>query len=234
MASDTPPAADAPAFEHLDYMGVDAQKWAQQFINTFRGEVVSDNGHVASVDAGLMIGWFANAIEAGHSQALQRGISVLAVQVNDTAHAKGWWGGETKRLFDGVLMLIVSEAAEALEEWRNNKKEDEGYFSIPAYRPDLTIYPQQDLRDRIFTMERDNVSKLVTMRYMEENFTDDEQALLIQTGFLKPEGIPSELADIVIRVFDAAVEYGIDIEEEIISKMAYNATRATRHGGKRS
>ena len=48
----------------------------------------------------------------------------------------------------------------------------------------------------------------------------------------KPEGLPSELADIVIRVFDDARSWNIDLVAAIRRKMAHNATRAQRHGGK--
>ena len=48
----------------------------------------------------------------------------------------------------------------------------------------------------------------------------------------KPEGVPSELADIVIRVADMCGLYGIDLESAIIEKMQYNKTRPYRHGGK--
>lgn len=49
----------------------------------------------------------------------------------------------------------------------------------------------------------------------------------------KPEGFPSELADVVIRTVDLSEALGIDLEAEILKKMAYNSTRPHLHGGKK-
>jgi NTP pyrophosphatase (non-canonical NTP hydrolase) len=49
----------------------------------------------------------------------------------------------------------------------------------------------------------------------------------------KPEGVPIELADIVIRVFDTCGLYGIDIASAIADKMHYNTTRSHKHGNRR-
>lgn len=48
----------------------------------------------------------------------------------------------------------------------------------------------------------------------------------------KPEGIPVELADCVIRIFDFCGLYGIDLEEALKIKMFYNKSRPYRHGNK--
>lgn len=77
------------------------------------------------------------------------------------------------------LMLIVSEAAEAVEDVRNN-----------LFAPCTNA----------------------------------------QTG--KPEGLPSELADIVIRTLDLADMLGIDMTRALEEKHSYNLGRAHRHGGK--
>lgn len=79
------------------------------------------------------------------------------------------------------LMLIVSEAAEALEELRK----PQGPVNVNRYEDDG-----------------------------------------------KPLGVPSELADIVIRVFDYAVSRNIDIAAAIAEKMAYNDKRPHMHGKK--
>jgi hypothetical protein len=49
----------------------------------------------------------------------------------------------------------------------------------------------------------------------------------------KPCGIPIELVDVIIRIFDAAGVYGIDLDDAYRVKTAYNRTRPYRHGGRR-
>ncbi len=49
----------------------------------------------------------------------------------------------------------------------------------------------------------------------------------------KPEGIPIELADCIIRILDYCGKVGINIEEAISFKHEYNKTRPYRHGGKK-
>lgn len=44
--------------------------------------------------------------------------------------------------------------------------------------------------------------------------------------------LEEELADIVIRALDTAVDNGVDIEEAVRIKNAFNRTREKRHGGK--
>src|SRR5574342_35729 len=48
----------------------------------------------------------------------------------------------------------------------------------------------------------------------------------------KPEGIPIELADVVIRILHFSDKYGIDLNSAIDQKMEYNQTRPYKHGGK--
>jgi NTP pyrophosphatase (non-canonical NTP hydrolase) len=48
----------------------------------------------------------------------------------------------------------------------------------------------------------------------------------------KPEGLASELADIVIRVLDLSGYIGIYLEDYILEKHKYNKDRSYRHGGK--
>jgi len=48
----------------------------------------------------------------------------------------------------------------------------------------------------------------------------------------KPEGVPAELADVVIRIADMCGYWGINLEKALIEKLAFNKSRPHRHGGK--
>ena len=51
-------------------------------------------------------------------------------------------------------------------------------------------------------------------------------------GPQKPEGVPIELADLLIRLLDTCEYYNIDLIGAVLEKMQYNETRSYRHGGK--
>lgn len=48
----------------------------------------------------------------------------------------------------------------------------------------------------------------------------------------KPEGVPIEFSDVVIRIMDTCEFYGIDLWAAIIQKVKYNESRSYRHGNK--
>ena len=46
----------------------------------------------------------------------------------------------------------------------------------------------------------------------------------------KPEGVPSEMADVVIRVLDFCGANNINLEAMILEKLDFNQSRPARHG----
>lgn len=62
----------------------------------------------------------------------------------------------------------------------------------------------------------------------------DDQTLSDANGtrIPKPEGVGSELADVLVRLLDTCNRYNIDLEAEFVRKCKYNATRGYRHGDK--
>lgn len=101
----------------------------------------------------------------------------LGKQINDWAKAQGFYDRPYNLIEH--LMLIVSEAAEVLEEIRNGHPLDEVYWNGD-----------------------------------------------------KPEGVPVELADILIRTLDSMAHLGIDVDWVVTQKIEYNKTRAKMNGGK--
>jgi hypothetical protein len=65
-------------------------------------------------------------------------------------------------------------------------------------------------------------------RAMTEVYYEDQP-----NGTMKPCGIPIELADLFVRGMDFAARHDIDLEAALDEKIAFNATRPYRHGGRK-
>lgn len=106
------------------------------------------------------------------------------------------------------IALMHSELSEALEELRAGHAANETY------------YPQRRLPSSlVYEVGPERARELIDAKYA------DQPA--------KPEGVPSELADVVIRVLDFCGTNGIDLEAMVLEKLDYNATRGHKHGGKK-
>ena len=70
-------------------------------------------------------------------------------------------------------------------------------------------------------------------RKVDDIFLNDSKGIGDDSGNLlpKPDGIPIELADIIIRVMHFASVEGIDLEHALNLKLEYNEARPYRHGG---
>lgn len=126
-------------------------------------------------------------VRAGNLTGAAIALDNLADVVGYVNIANGWRdqavpeGGETAHAIT-QFALVMTEAAEAIEELRKGNKPHRTY-----YNPDKPY---------------------------------------------KPEGVPSELADIVIRCLDIADMFAIDLGWRVAEKLEYNSSRGYRHGGK--
>lgn len=60
----------------------DAQVWAQGFVNLI------NSSDPPTIDEGLMLGWFANAIEAGRTAGFQAGCEVVLEELHKAVEAQ--------------------------------------------------------------------------------------------------------------------------------------------------
>ena len=106
------------------------------------------------------------------------------------------------RTFGDGIALIHSEVSEALEAFR-----DHGFKTLLRFQSDdgYALLPPEDSN---------------AQRWMESGTIP------------KPEGVASEMADIIIRVLDECSRQNLDITDALRTKLAYNETRGYKHGGK--
>ena len=127
-------------------------------------------------------------------------------KIIDRAHAtakeKGFW--DTERNVSEMLMLIVSELAEAQEALRKNNYADKAITE--GLKKDLEL----NHSDEEFQLNQ-GIWKSLFEEKVKSSFED-------------------EIADVAIRLFDLCGGMGIDLEKHIELKMKYNSLRGYKHG----
>ncbi len=99
------------------------------------------------------------------------------------------------------MALIHSEVSEAFEDFRA------GYEV-----------------DKFFYVGKDGVVKF------SQEYDTSTDNVSVETPLLKPCGIPSEMADVLIRVFHFCGKHKINIAKAVREKTEYNRTRPFKHG----
>jgi NTP pyrophosphatase (non-canonical NTP hydrolase) len=77
-----------------------------------------------------------------------------------------------------------------------------------------------------------NHEPLSWTRRMDGKPSSDSEINVLDPTMMKPEGIASEFADVLIRIGHYSKLLGINLEYEVLRKLEYNLTRGHRHGGK--
>jgi NTP pyrophosphatase (non-canonical NTP hydrolase) len=136
---------------------------------------------------------------------MSKTIAELSKEIHENARDKGFWDKE--RNLGEMLMLIVSEVAEAMEADRKND-----YYNANArYR---AIRTENSCKWAFDIVDSNPDAWRNWFRAEVKNTFEDE------------------LADACIRIFDLAHARGINLQWHIEQKMRYNATREHMHGKK--
>ena len=141
-------------------------------------------------------------------------------QLRDEIHANAKEKGfcDSKKEVGTMLMLIVSELAEALEADRTgNFCNFSKYEERKKYEFELKHKQETDVnfmpRSSSSILSPEEIEKQAFETYIKNTFED-------------------ELADVIIRTLFICGYLGIDIERNVLAKMRYNKTREKMHSKK--
>lgn len=140
----------------------------------------------------------------------------MAKQVRIVNEANGWF--DDSRTFGEGIALLHSEVSEMLEAYRDHgladaTKRDAGHH--------VRCPVGKEVRETVLSTKDFARGGSCTCSVQGHSRTP------------KPEGVGSEAADVLIRLLDECDRQGIDLQFEFDRKLAYNATRGHKHGGKR-
>jgi len=131
------------------------------------------------------------------------------------AHQTATEHGFTEASVGEDIALMHSELSEALEDYRAGRKPGEIVY-------DVVLEFHGGNRETHL-----GISEALLKRYQH----DPEQWPVVKSA--KPCGIPSELADVIIRILHFCGKHNVPLGRAVREKMAFNKTREHKHGGKK-
>lgn len=132
-------------------------------------------------------------------------LKTIVQNAHSSACLKGFW--DKPKEIGTQLMLITSELGEALDADREGR-----HANLETFYKRL-----QELNDSVPQDHPDRE------KILNENFINTFKLHVKDT-------VADELADALIRICDTAGGNAIDLQEHVLLKMRYNATRARMHG----
>jgi hypothetical protein len=192
---------------------------------------------------------------------MPKALSEMEAEVEAYCRDKGWWAVEVP--FAVAMSLLHEEAAEAGHAWRVWGLTDQTVFvrlSDHTVVEDLATVDAGDLVSKPEGVGSEFADIFIRMldadaRYkldLEEHLEPDEEIFALDDEFLvnintlhgliarvtmageSYESPSSAFAGILSFLRQLCKLYGIDLMAEYERKMAYNRTRAYRHGGRRA
>jgi len=164
-------------------------------------------------------------------------LNELVVAAHQNSVNKRWWthygAGAPYEMHNQTFLesmaLVMTECAEAIEHFRHGNEVNQLIFT----------YEWADMQGSPVIERRIHDGKEQVREWVENDsateWLDLTPNLAAKLGMrVKPDGVPSELADIIIRVFDVCGAWSVDLDQVLAMKIAYNATRPERHGKKRA
>lgn len=131
---------------------------------------------------------------------MKTNLNELSKSIHANNEIKGFWdGGVEAKNIGEVLMLIVTEVAEACEADRKNH-----------HAQNMQLSP---------ILETGEMEHVISSK---NRFKDDFE-------FAVKNSFEDELADIIIRVLDVCGAMNIDIDYHIEQKLKYNSLRPYKH-----
>lgn len=118
--------------------------------------------------------------------------------------------------FEDLLFMALNDLAAMATETAKSKGFSKGKKAAQKAIPERLVLMHSELSE---ALEEHRAGRGPT-----EVYSND--------GSAKPEGIPVEIADLVIRALHFCGELGIDLGAAVKLKMAYNKTRPFKHGKK--